>query len=143
MSAESALTDPRVARYAVPVGRILYALIFIVSGPNHFSSQTIAYAAAAGVPLASVLVPIAGVLAMAGGLSVALGYRARFGALGLIAFLVPVTFAMHAFWAESDPMTRMMQQVHFMKNVGLLGGALLISQFGAGPVSLDARRTRS
>jgi putative oxidoreductase len=82
---------------------VLYALIFILSGPTHFSSQTIAYAATAGVPLAGFLVPAAGVLAMTGGLSIALGYRARLGAYGLIAFLVSVTFAMHTFWAESDP----------------------------------------
>jgi len=30
----------------------------------------------------------------------------------------------------------------FMKNVSMLGGALLISQFGAGPFSVDARRSR-
>jgi putative oxidoreductase len=30
----------------------------------------------------------------------------------------------------------------FMKNVAMLGSALLISQFGAGPFSLDARRSR-
>jgi uncharacterized membrane protein YphA (DoxX/SURF4 family) len=29
-----------------------------------------------------------------------------------------------------------------MKNVSMLGGALLISQFGAGPFSLDARRAQ-
>jgi putative oxidoreductase len=142
-SAPSPMVDARVARYAVPVGRVLYALIFIVSGPSHFSSQTITYAAAAGVPLANFLVPAAGVLAMAGGLSVALGYRARFGALGLVAFLVPVTFAMHAFWAESEPTSRMMQQVQFMKNAGLLGAAILIGHFGAGPASFDARRAHS
>ena len=77
------------------------------------------------------------------GLSVALGYRARLGALGLVAFLVPVTLTMHAFWAESDPMMHMMQRVNFLKNVGLLGGALLVSQFGADPTSLDARQGRS
>ena len=131
-----------VSRYVVPVGRVLYALIFVYSGLTQFSSQTLAFAAGAGVPLAAFLVPASGVLAVAGGLSVALGYRARLGALALVAFLVPVTLAMHAFWAESDPMGRMIQQAHFLKNLSLLGGALLISQFGAGPVSLDARQGR-
>jgi putative oxidoreductase len=53
-----------------------------------------------------------------------------------------VTLAMHAFWNVPDPMTRMMQQAMFMKNLGLLGGALLITYFGAGPVSLDERVRR-
>ena len=62
----------------------------------------------------------------------------RAGARLLVAFLVPVTLAMHAFWAVPDPMMRMMQQAFFMKNLGLLGGAY----FGAGPVSLDERARR-
>jgi putative oxidoreductase len=32
------------------------------------------------------------------------------------------------------------QQAMFLKNLSLLGGALLIAYFGAGPLSLDARR---
>jgi len=50
---------------------------------------------------------------------------------------------MHNFWAVKDPTTAMMQQVMFMKNLSMLGGALLMTQFGAGPVSLDARRAAS
>ena len=46
---------------------------------------------------------------------------------------------MHNFWAVSDPMMRQMQMVMFMKNLSMLGGALLISQFGSGPWSLDNR----
>ena len=49
---------------------------------------------------------------------------------------------MHAFWAISDPMMRMVQQAMFMKNLAMLGGALLITYFGAGPVSLDERAQR-
>jgi putative oxidoreductase len=49
---------------------------------------------------------------------------------------------MHKFWGVSDPMAAQIQMIMFMKNVSMLGGALLISQFGAGPFSLDARRTK-
>jgi len=80
------------------------------------------------------------VIAIAGGLSVALGYRAKLGAWLLVLFLVPVTLAMHNFWTVTDPMMRGMQMALFMKNVSMLGAALLIAYFGAGPVSLDARR---
>jgi len=75
------------------------------------------------------------------GLSVLLGYRARLGAWLIVLFLVPVSLTMHAFWAVQDPMMRQFQMAMFMKNIGLLGGALLITQFGAGPMSLDARPT--
>jgi putative oxidoreductase len=47
---------------------------------------------------------------------------------------------MHQFWVVSDPMMYQVQFAMFMKNVSMLGGALLISQFGSGPWSLDARR---
>jgi putative oxidoreductase len=46
---------------------------------------------------------------------------------------------MHKFWVVTDPMMYQMQFVMFMKNVSMLGGALLITQLGSGPWSLDAR----
>jgi len=127
-------------RYLVLAGRVLYAAIFIAGALGHFSRAEIGYAAHQGVPLANVLVPLSGLLALAGGLSVALGYRAKLGAWLLVLFLIPVTATMHNFWAVQDPMMAAMQQAMFFKNLSMLGGALLIAYFGAGPVSLDARR---
>ena len=124
----------------VLLGRFLFALIFLMAAPNHFSSQTIAYAASHGVPLASIAVPFSGVLALAGGFSILLGYRAKLGAWLLIVFLAAVTPMMYNFWTVADPMMRQMQLIMFMKNVSMLGGALFFSQFGAGPWSLDASR---
>ena len=126
----------------VVLGRFFFALIFLLAGANHFSKQTIGYAASQGVPLASIAVPLSGVLAIAGGLSIVLGYRAKLGAWLIVLFLVPVTLMMHKFWTVTDPMTAQLQMILFMKNASMLGGALLISQFGAGPFSLDARRSR-
>ena len=128
--------------WVVLLGRLLFALIFIMSGPNHFAKQTIAYAASQGVPLASLAVPISGLIAIGGGLSILIGYRARIGAWLVVLFLVPVTFMMHNFWAVTDPMMKQMQMIMFFKNVSMIGAALFISQFGAGPFSLDARRGR-
>jgi putative oxidoreductase len=102
--------------------------------------QTIAYSASRGVPLASLAVPFSGLLALAGGLSILLGYRARIGAWLIVLFLVGVTPMMHNFWTVTDPMMYQMQMVMFMKNVSMLGGALVVSQLGSGPWSLDSRR---
>jgi putative oxidoreductase len=124
----------------VAAGRLFYVAIFLLSGLTHFTAKPIAYAAAAGVPFPSVAVPLSGVLALAGSLSILLGYHARIGAWLLVFFLVPVTLMMHNFWAVKDPMTAQIQMAMFMKNISMLGGALLISQFGAGPWSLDARQ---
>ena len=127
----------------VVLGRFFFALIFMMAGANHFNKQTIGYAASQGVPLASIAVPLSGVLAIAGGLSILLGYRAKLGAWLIVLFLIPVTLMMHKFWAVTDPMMAQLQMILFMKNVSMLGGVLLISQFGAGPYSLDARRSRA
>jgi putative oxidoreductase len=59
----------------------------------------------------------------------------------VVLFLVPVTLVMHNFWTARDPGMAQMQMAMFMKNVTMLGGALLISQFRAGGLSLDARKS--
>ena len=126
---------------AVLVGRVFFSLIFILAGLNHFTKQIIAFAASQGVPVASIAVPLSGVIAVLGGLSILLGYRAKIGAWLIVLFLIGVT-PLHNFWAVKDPMMAQIQMIMFMKNVSMLGGALLISQFGAGPLSFDARRSR-
>ncbi|HEV2086360.1 MAG TPA: DoxX family protein, partial [Gemmatimonadales bacterium] len=118
------------------LGRILYSAIFIMSGPNHFRAQTIAFAAAQGVPLARIAVPLSGIIALLGGLSIALGYRAKLGAWLIVLFLVPVTLMMHRFWGLSDPQVAQLQLAMFIKNVALLGAALIIARVGSGPLSL-------
>src|ERR1700736_2448301 len=140
LPARSLSQAPAIAGPIVLLGRLFFVLIFLMAGPSHFSKQTIAYAASQGVPLASIAVPFSGVLALAGGLSILLGYRAKVGAWLIVIFLVGVTPMLHNFWTVSDPMMRQMQMVMFMKNVAMLGGALLITQLGPGPWSLDAQR---
>ena len=121
------------------IGRLLFVLIFLMSGFTHFAKQTIGFAASQGVPLASVLVPLSGLIAFFGALSILLGYRARLGAWLLAIFLIGVT-PMHKFWGITDPMMQQMQMVMFMKNLAMLGSALLITQFGSGPWSLDSSK---
>jgi len=134
-------TPARTASRAITLtGRILFSGIFLLAGPNHFQPASIQYAAHAGVPFPGLLVPASGVLALIGALSVAIGYRARAGAWLIVLFLVPVTLSMHAFWSVTDPMMQQMQMAMFMKNLSILGGALLITQTGAGPLSVDAAR---
>jgi|APGre2960657468_1045069.scaffolds.fasta_scaffold01031_3 putative oxidoreductase len=136
------LAETKAKLWAVPVGRFFFSLIFIMSGVNHFSAGTIAYAAEQGVPMANILVPLSGLLALFGGISILLGYFARFGAMLLILFLVPVTLTMHNFWDISDPAIHQMQMIQFMKNLTILGGVILIAFYGAGPKSIDLKRPR-
>jgi putative oxidoreductase len=125
-------------RYAVLAGRQLFSAIFIIASAQHFNPQTIQRAAAHGVPWPGVLVPLSGIIALLGGISVLLGFQTRFGAWLLVIFLVPVTLMMHNFWSVSDPIALQIEKAMFLKNLTMLGGALVISYFGAGPLSLDA-----
>ena len=113
-------------------GRVAFALIFILAAPRHFTAEGINHAADLGVPLAALCVPLSGVMALAGGLSVASGYRTQWGAWLLIAFLIPVTLMMHGFWRLHDPQAVHIQQAMFLKNISLAGAALLLAQAAPG-----------
>jgi putative oxidoreductase len=125
-------------KYIVLVGRILFSTIFVMTIVGHFSQQDIRFAAAAGVPLASIAVPVSGIIAFLGGLSIAFGYKAKWGAWLIVLFLVPITIMMHNFWAAPDKMAAQMQMAMFIKNVSILGAALMIAYFGTGPLSIDS-----
>lgn len=128
-------------KYIPLIGRILFSLIFLMSGiMGHLIglSGTAAYAASQGLPMATFFVALSGIIALLGALSIILGYKAKIGAWLIVIFLIPVTFKMHAFWTVTDPMQSQVQMAMFMKNLALTGAALMISYFGAGPVSIDA-----
>jgi len=120
----------------------LFSIVFIVASAGHFNAETIASAARHGVPVPELLVPLSGIVALLGGLSLLLGFQTRLGAWLLVIFLVPVTVMMHNFWASPDPLTHEIERMMFLKNVTMLGAALFISYFGAGPLSLDAMLSR-
>lgn len=127
-------------QYLFLLGRILFSSIFLVKSLGHFSNIMIGHATATGVPMAGFLVPLGGILAFLGGLSILFGYKVKLGALLLILFLLPTTFMMHKFWLTDDFFANMMHQYCFFKNLSLLGAALMISYFGAGPLSFDNRK---
>ena len=129
-------------KYIVLVGRILFSIIFINSGFHHFSTGSVDYARAQNVPMAEILVPFSGILAILGGVSIVLGYKARIGAWLIIAFLIPVTIMMHGFWHFNDPAEQQIQMTMFLKNTSMLGAAFLIAWFGSGPLSLDRREDK-
>ena len=126
-------------RYVPLVGRILFSLMFIMSGMGHLtkSAGMAQYAGAMGVPAPTLAVIITGIMLLLGGLSVILGYKVKVGTILLVVFLIPTTFMMHAFWGIEDPMQSQMQMGMFMKNLSMMGGALLLYHFGTGPLSLE------
>jgi len=125
------------------VGRVLYGFFFLTSGYNHLTKTGMMaqYAASKGVPAPKLGVAVSGLMLVAGGLSILLGYEPRIGALLLVAFLVPTAIIMHRFWGLSDAMAAQGEMIHFWKDVTLAGAALMIYYFatiypGAWPYSL-------
>ncbi|MEX1137754.1 MAG: DoxX family protein [Bacteroidota bacterium] len=128
--------------YGVLVARILFSMVFIANGlMGHFGSldAMAQYAAMKGVPAAEITVILTGVMIVLGGLSILLGVYVRIGALLLVLFLVPTAFIIHDFWTLEDPMARMNDMAHFMKDLALAGAAFLIWYFErkAGPFPLS------
>lgn len=117
------------------IGRILLAQIFLMSGIGKLFNLagTQKYMASHGMPLTALFLAGAICLELGGGLSLLAGYKARWGAVALIIFLVPTTLIFHTAFSDR------MQQIQFMKNAAVIGGLLMVTHFGAGPFSLDAR----
>src|SRR3989344_4850437 len=103
--------------YLFILGRILYGGYFVLSGWNHFSKTEMltSYAGSKGVPIPNTAVLFSGLLIFLGGLSVLTGIMAPLGLWLIIVFLIPVSFKMHDFWKDTDPMQKMSNQVNFMK----------------------------
>lgn len=110
------------------IGRIIYGGFFIMNAFNHFRnlSAMAGYARSKGVPAPEAAVIVTGLMLLAGGLSVLLGYLPTVGLALIAIFLVVVAFWMHAYWSVSDAMARMGEQVNFYKNLALAGAALMM-----------------
>jgi len=119
-------------------GRVLLSAIFLTSGVFHILhwGKSVTYMQTAGVPLPNLLLLLAVVCLLLGGLSVLIGIRARLGAVLLILFLIPTTLVFHSDWTAGSAEAGD-QMLHFMKNLGLLGGLLMVVAFGAGGFSID------
>lgn len=125
------------------VGRVALTAIFASATlgqkiPNF--NGTIQYMEAHNVPAPRILLPGAIVFLLVGVASVVLGYRARIGALLILAFLIPATFYFHDFWNLSGQEAEA-QMIHFMKNLSMAGAMLFIIANGSGAWSLDGRNS--
>src|SRR5258708_8827197 len=90
------------------LGRLIFGGYFIMSGINHFKNkgQMTQYTASKNVPKPEVAVAVTGAALMAGGTSILLGVKPKFGAAGLVRFLAGLSPIMHHFWKTEDPHQR-------------------------------------
>ena len=112
---------------ALVLGRALFGGYFLYSGINHFRNTAMlsGYSSSKGVPYPVAAVTGSGALLLLGGLSVLTGLKPKLGASLIGAFLCGVTPKMHDFWNLPDGQQRTGEQINFLKNLGLLGGALM------------------
>jgi putative oxidoreductase len=110
-----------------PVGRALFGTLFVVSGISKLLafSYVAAWMNSFGFPAAGLLLTLAVLLEIVGGLALITGIQARGAALALALFLVPVTLIFHGFW-HADAAEAQNQLNHFLKNVAIFGGLLVV-----------------
>jgi uncharacterized membrane protein YphA (DoxX/SURF4 family) len=124
------------------IGRVLFSLIFLLSGLGHLtqSDALSQYAASKGVPAPKAATLLSGLMILAGGLSVLLGVYMEIGTWLIVFFLVPAAFKMHNYWAVADPMQKGVERAQFMKNLSMTGAALMlywvVQTHGYGPFVL-------
>ncbi len=119
-------SDPHASLQAL--GRVLLALLFVVSGVQKVLGfdGVAAWMGSLGLPYASTALGLTIALEVVGGLALALGFRARLLAWALVAFVVVASVVFHAFW--SAPAEQFSDQLtHFLKNLAIVGGLILIA----------------
>jgi putative oxidoreductase len=120
------------------LARVFIAALFLVAGTRKLLTYaaTVGYMTKLGFPAPEVLTPIAIAIEIGGGLMLASGWRTRWAAWLLVAFVVVATAMAHRFW-QFEPAQFANQLNHFLKNIAIIGGLIFVATFGPGRTALD------
>jgi putative oxidoreductase len=120
----------------VLVGRALLSAMFIFAGFGKLTSisATAAWFGSLGLPMPIVVTVLVGLLELFGGLAVLTGFKTRIAAFALAIFTLAATAVAHLDFADQ------VQLLFFQKNLAVAGGLFVLSMFGAGALSVDAKR---
>ena len=126
-------------KYLPLAARICLCIIFINSGIGKIFgfSSTAEMMAGQGLPIPSILLVFTIAFQLLGGLSLLLGYKVKIGSILLILFLIPATLVFH------NPIANPGELNAFLKNIGLIGGLLMVIYAGAGALSIDGAAKKS
>src|SRR6476469_9197299 len=130
--------SPAFINAAALIGRILIALIFVISGFGKIGgfAGVAGYIGAKGLPMPEVLAALTIALELGGGILLVIGWKTRIVALLFFLWLIPTTLIFHKFWGI-DAAQVQNQFNNFMKNVSIMGAMWLLMAFGPGAHSLD------
>jgi putative oxidoreductase len=122
--------------YLAPLGRLLMSSLFLWSGIHKLRNPGGAaqYFANAHIPAPDVLVWVAIVIEIIGGLAILLGFKTRWAAAVLAIFCLVTAFGVHLPAGDAGNM------VHFYKNLVMAGGFLYVVAYGAGGMSIDGEK---
>jgi putative oxidoreductase len=134
------LGSERIRDEALLIARILLAVLFLVFGWLKLTdySWTVAYMTQSGAPLPSVAALVAIVIEFFGGIALILGVWTRPLAVLFAFFTLAAGLIGHPYWTMTGA-DRLMNMMHFYKNVSLMGGFFLLYVTGAGKYAIDAR----
>ena len=123
--------------YAAPVARLFLAFLFLMAGFGKLMNPagTIGYISSVGLPLPQLGYAIALAAELGGGLLILVGYQTRLIAPLMAIFTLATAVFFHNNFADQT------QQIMFMKNIAIAGGFLALMANGAGPLSIDNRKS--
>jgi len=120
----------KVSRLMQLSARFLVCVVFLLNGFGIIDQAVPARElTASGAPasLVPVMMTVARVIEVLGGVALALGIYPRLAALALLSFLIPATFSAHAFWSAAGTPAFQGQLINFSKNVAMWGGLFFIA----------------
>ncbi len=121
-------------KYLPLAARICLCLVFLKAGIGKIFgfAGTATMMANQGLPFPELLLVFTIAFQLIGSLSLILGYKVKIGSLLLILFLIPATLVFH------NPLMDPEQINAFLKNVGLMGGLMMVIYAGAGTLAIDS-----
>ena len=138
--------------FALPLARMLLSLLFIVTGYakvagfggqnmqgwiNYAKPRLLIPGTTDSLPNPELLAQIAAYGELVGGIMLFIGILSRVTAFGLLAFTIVASVLGHAFWMIADVGPSFLQLQQFLKNMGIVGGLLVIIGAGGGAISID------
>ncbi len=101
---------------------ILLGIFFVLNGLNHLFNTNVLreYAEKKGLFSPRIMVLISGLALIFGGISLVVPAVRIYGIIGLCAFLIVASFTIHSFWREKEPKDRLVESMHFAKNLAIL-----------------------
>jgi len=120
------------------IARLFFGALFLTTGIRKVLTiaGTTAYLAKLGFPAPEVMTYLAIAIEIGGALLLIIGWRTRWAAWLLALFVLVAAFAAHRFW-EYDQAQMNNQLNHFLKNLAIIGGLLMVATFGPGRASVD------